>query len=92
MIADALLIFLPLRTLRELKNQPRLRRRLQSIFAASALTTSASIASSAFNLSSVLFGYIVAVQIEVRHGLSLPLPFSLPFEFVPPSSLAGLSC
>jgi hypothetical protein len=74
MIADALLIFLPLRTLRELKNQPRLRRRLQSMFAASALTTCASIVSGAFNLSNIVFGYIVVVDIEVK-------PFSI---FCPP--------
>ena len=47
MISDALLIFLPLQTLRELKNQQRLRRRLQLIFTASALTTCASIVSGA---------------------------------------------
>ena len=77
MISDALLIFLPLRTLRGLRNQPRLRRRLQAIFAASALTTCASIVSGAFNLSKIAFGYIVVVEIEVSHVLS----FSFPFEF-----------
>jgi hypothetical protein len=70
MISDALLIFLPLRTLRELKNQSRLRRRLQFIFAASALTTCASIVSGAFNLSKIAFGYIVVVEIEVSYVLS----------------------
>jgi hypothetical protein len=66
MISDALLIFLPLRTLRELKNHPRLRHRLQFVFAASALTTCASIVSGAFNLSRITFGYLVVVEIEVH--------------------------
>ena len=84
MIADALLIFFPLRTLRELKNQPRLRRRLQFIFTASALTTCASIVSGAFNLINAVFGYIVVVEIEVKHLLSFLLPFCFPLEFTRP--------
>jgi hypothetical protein len=75
MIADALLVFFPLRTLRGLKNQPRLRRRLQFIFAASTLTTCASVVSGAFNLSHLPFGYIVVVQIEV-YLLLFPFPAS----------------
>jgi hypothetical protein len=77
MIADTLLIFLPLRTLRELKNQPRLRRRLQSMFTASTLTTCASIVSGAFNLSNELFGYIVALDIEVKQFSVFCPPFLL---------------
>jgi hypothetical protein len=77
MITDALLVFFPLRTLRELKNQPRLRRRLQAIFAASALTTCATIGYGAFMLSKLTFKLTVMNLIEVSHGLSL----SLPFEF-----------
>jgi hypothetical protein len=79
MISDALLIFLPLRTLRELKNQHRLRRRLQTIFTASAFTTCASIVSGALNASSIVYGYLVAVYIEVGNVLSFFLPFSLSF-------------
>jgi hypothetical protein len=77
MIADALLVFFPLRTLRELKNQPRLRRRLQAIFAASALTTCATIGYGALLLSRLTFELTVMNFIEVSLGLSL----SLPFEF-----------
>jgi hypothetical protein len=80
MIADVLLIYLPLRTLRELKNQPRLRRRLQFIFAASALATCASAVSSALNLSHLTFGYLIAVDVEVHHDLSF-LSFPSPFPF-----------
>jgi hypothetical protein len=69
MVADALLVFLPLRTIRELKNEPRLRRRLQFIFAASALTTCASVVSAAFNLANIGFGYLVVVEMEVCHRL-----------------------
>ena len=87
MISDALLIFFPLRTLRELKNQPRLRIRLQLIFTASALTTCASIVTGAFNLIKSQFGYMVVFEIEVRHLLFYPQALS-PFEFVPPFSLA----
>jgi hypothetical protein len=74
MTSDALLTFFPLRTFRQLKNQPRLRRRLQFIFAASALTTCASIVSGAFNLSDNGFGYSVVALIEVHHVLSSPSP------------------
>ena len=86
MISDALLIFLPLQTLRELKNQPRLRQRLQLIFTASALTTCASIVAGVFNLNKVGFGYFIVVHFDVRTyflsysssppALSLLLPFS----------------
>ena len=82
MISDALLIFLPLRTLRELKNQRRLRQRLQLIFTASALTTCASIVSGTFNLNHVGFGLLVVVEIEVQHLLFYLQAFS-PFEFAP---------
>jgi hypothetical protein len=71
MISDILLIFFPLQTLRALKNQPRVRRRLQFIFAASALTTCTAIVSGTFNLRHILFGWIVTVEIEVH----LPFPF-----------------
>jgi hypothetical protein len=74
MISDALLIFLPLRTLRELKNQHRLRRRLQAIFTASALTTCASVVSGVINASSIVYGYLVAASIEVGNVLSIYLP------------------
>jgi hypothetical protein len=77
MISDALLVFLPLQTLRQLKNQPRLRRRLQFLFTASALTTCASIVAGIFNLNNVGFGYFIVVHSEVRHFLfysSSPLP------------------
>jgi hypothetical protein len=81
MISDALLIFLPLRTLRMLKNHARLRRRLQYIFTASALTTCATIVSAACNLSKIGFGYYVVVQLEVSYVmLSFSLLFSLPSE------------
>ena len=80
MISDALIIYFPLRTLRALKNYSRLRLRLQFIFAASALTTCASIISGVFNLCDVGFGYTVAVEIEVSHVLS-SLLFPSPFEF-----------
>jgi hypothetical protein len=84
MISDAVLIFLPLRTLRQLKNQHHLRRRLQFIFAASALMTCASIVSGIFNLCNMGFGFTVAIGIEVSHMFYLPslrpsntlLPFS----------------
>jgi hypothetical protein len=83
MISDALLIFLPLRALRELKNQQRLRQRLQLIFTASALTTSASIVSGAFNLYHVGFGLTVVVQIEVYHlRFHLLSPPSRVFSFL----------
>jgi hypothetical protein len=91
MIADAILIFLPLRTLRELKNQLRLRRRLQAIFAASALTTCASIVSGVANLCKIGFGYLVVVQLEVRYLLSFFILFFLPFEFALYFKLAGLA-
>jgi hypothetical protein len=89
MISDALLIFLPLRTLRGLKNQPRLRARLQLIFTASALTTCASIVSGVFNLIKSQFGYMVVFEIEVRTNFSFllinPSPLS---SLLPRSSLA----
>jgi hypothetical protein len=66
MLSDILLIFLPLRTLRVLKNQPSLRRRLQFMFAASALTTCASIATGVFNWLGVTFWYIIVVELEVH--------------------------
>jgi hypothetical protein len=80
MISDALLIFLPLRTLRDLKNQPGLRRRLQFTFAASALTTCVSIVSGVLILRNIGIGYVVVVEIEVHRHL---LTFVPPFEFVP---------
>jgi hypothetical protein len=82
MISDTLLIFLPLRTLCELKNQSRLRRRLQLIFTASALTTCASIVSGIFNLKKVGFGYQIAIEMDVRH-LLFYLSSPSPFEFAP---------
>jgi hypothetical protein len=80
MISDALLIFLPLRILRQLKNQTGLRRRLQMIFAASALTTCASIANGAVNLSKIEFGITVTISIEVCQVLSLSLSFAAFFK------------
>jgi hypothetical protein len=80
MISDALLIFFPLRTLRQLKDQTRLRQRLQAIFAASAFTTCASIANGAVNLSKIEFGITVTISIEVCHVLSLSLSFAAFFK------------
>jgi hypothetical protein len=80
MISDALLIFLPLRTLRHLKNQPRLRRRLQIIFAASALTTCASIITGVFIWLNIGFGYFIVVETEVLHPFSAPLRICLLFQ------------
>jgi hypothetical protein len=82
MISDALLIFFPLRTLRELKHQERLRQRLQLIFTASVLTTCASIVSGAFNLHRAGFGLLIVVEMEVRH-LLFYLQVPSPFEFAP---------
>jgi hypothetical protein len=66
MIADAILIVLPLGAFRVLKhNFKNLRRRLQIIFAASALTTVASIVSAAFNFSKESFPLLIASEIEV---------------------------
>jgi hypothetical protein len=85
MISDSVLIFLPLRTLRELRNQPRLRRRLQLIFTASVLTTCSSIVSSAFNLNKYQFAYFLAIELDVRRLLYLSPPSS---SLLPPFSLA----
>jgi hypothetical protein len=81
MIADALLIFLPLRILRELERNSHLRRRLQAIFTASALTTCASIVSGALNLIELPFGYIVMAEIEVSYVVSIALPFEFAASF-----------
>ena len=81
MISDALLIFLPLRTLRELKNQPGLRRRLQFTFAASAITTCASIITGVFNWYRIAFGYHVGIQMEVCR--LLPALSTRPSDFSP---------
>jgi hypothetical protein len=86
MISDALLIFFPLRTLRQLKNHPGLRRRLQFTFAASAVTTCASINSGVFNWKRIQFGYQVAVLIEVHH--LLPALSALPSNSSPSPSAA----
>jgi hypothetical protein len=66
MIADATLIVLPLHTIRFLHGNSSLRRRLQVIFMASALTTMASIINAGFNLSQLEFGLLVAAEMEVR--------------------------
>jgi hypothetical protein len=66
MIADATLIVLPLQTLRLLHGKTGLRRRLQAIFMASALTTMASIVNASFNLNKLGFALLVAAEMEGR--------------------------
>ena len=74
MIADATLIILPLYTIRFLHGNSSLRRRLQIIFMASALTTMASIVNAGFNLSELEFGLLVAALMEVRLILNSIVP------------------
>jgi hypothetical protein len=90
MVSDALLIFLPLRTLHVLKNQPSLRRRLQFTFAASALTTCASIATGVFNWLGVEFWYALVVELEV-HIIFPTLLALLTVSFTHPSMQVWLS-
>jgi hypothetical protein len=90
MLSDALLIFLPLRTLHVLKNQPSLRRRLQFMFAASALTTCASIATGVFNWLGAEFWYVIVVELEVH--ISFPTLLALlTVSFTHPSMQVWLS-
>jgi hypothetical protein len=65
MIADTLLIFLPLRALRLLTHDASLRQRLSMIFTASALTTVASIVNAVVNFKKRDFGLLVAADVEV---------------------------
>ena len=65
MIADSLLIALPIATIRRLKGDDSMRRRLSFIFAASCITTSVSIVQAILNLMNVGFGVLVAAELEV---------------------------
>ena len=70
MVADALLITLPIRTIRKLKGDISLRRRLFFIFAASCITTTVSLTQAILNILNVGFGVLVAAEMEARVRLT----------------------
>jgi hypothetical protein len=68
LVADTILVTLPIVNLRDLRSYPVVRKRLQIIFAASSVMTFASISMAIANIFHNFFGFHMAGQIEV--GLS----------------------
>ena len=65
-VADSLLIILPIQAVRRLKNEPSLQRRLTFIFTASAITSVVTLTNAILNFLDVGFGLTIISQVEVR--------------------------